>query len=342
MMFRRFFPAVLCCVLLLTGCSANGSEASSPAGAESASASPGTAVSAGKAVKAEDEVRAMYKDNDGMTVQKITPYNGDFLVQYGLTGGPWWFDWVYGDSGTRYKLMFCDEGIRDCEIQGTGNIRVLTDGVNCNVPCRAFPHIQIASVSIVLDADGEPLPYGEAYPDSSGTETYWAGIDEASSFGMTGRREVVINASVGVSGVEFAFGPPADMEGFGSFFAAYCTPPGTEISFNKESRVMTIVFHDTSLSSGESPAFTNAAAEASYQQWLRDTGVIFPTDFPAGTLDGSNPLISKAAIQENGGDTVVKLILTENATEYTVESGYTGPDDMGPYFRIILRERSNW
>lgn len=301
----------------------------------------GQTVHGGKAVTTENEVRSMYKDDEGVTIEKITPYNQDFLVQYGPVGGPWWFDWVYGDSGTRRKLMLCYSGIRDVKIQGTGSIRVLTDGLSCINGYRSFPYIQTARVSIMLDVDGQPLPYKESYSESSRIETYWADINEASSFGMVDRIEAVINALVTVSGVEMAFGPRAGENGIADFAAAFCAPPETDIAFDVDSRMMTITCHNTSLKSGE-PAFTAPLVKSDFEQWLKRAGNPFPTNFPAGKLDGSNPLIEQATIQENGGDTVVTLILTEKATEYTVEFGYTGPDDMGPYFRVILRERSIW
>jgi len=142
-----------------------------------------------------------------------------------------------------------------------------------------------------------------------------------------------------VTGAQFVFGPPAD--GIDGFYAAASTLPVTEVSFDEESRVMTIVFHDTSLRSGEVPEFTDEQEEKRYQDSLRFLGISLPTEFPAGELQGSNPYINKATIEESGTDTVVKLYLTEYAGKYTVESGKAGPMDNGPYMRIILRP-SKW
>lgn len=52
----------------------------------------------------EEEVRALYK-SEGMPVESITPYKGDFLVQY--SDGPWWYDWVYGKTGERHRILIC-------------------------------------------------------------------------------------------------------------------------------------------------------------------------------------------------------------------------------------------
>lgn len=278
-------------------------------------------------------------DDEYFLVEKITPYNGDFLVQYG--NGPWFFDWVYGKTGERHRVMFCDEGIRDVEIMKAGAIRVLTDGVFIETGYRGFPSILTGYAALLLDEQGRPLPY-EIIMDNSIAHKYWADINEPSALGRT-RREVVTNALVDVTGAQFLFGPPADLRGLSSFFAATSTLPATEISFDEESRVMTLIFRDTSLSSGEVPTtISDEQEERLYQDWFQNFEINLPTEFPAGELYGSNPYISRASIEEDGSDTVAKLYLTERAEEYTVETGKVGPVDSGPYLRIILREHYRW
>ncbi|NLL45259.1 MAG: hypothetical protein GX250_00435, partial [Clostridiales bacterium] len=200
----------------------------------------------------EGGLRALYESED-MPVVSITPYNGDFLVQYGEVA--WGFDWVYGKTGERHRVMFCDEGIRDVEIMKAGAIRVLTDGVFIETGYRGFPRILTGYAALLLDEHGRPLPY-ETIADNSIAHRYWADINEASALGRT-RREAVANALIDVTGAQFVFGPPADLKGLSSFFAATSTLPATEISFDEESRVMTLIFRDTLLSSGDIPEFSD-------------------------------------------------------------------------------------
>jgi hypothetical protein len=337
---RGLIVAIIFSALLLGGCGNNNTGMNAPSVSGDVSASESAGV---KPVATEDEVRALYSEKiseSGITIKSVTPYNGDFLVQYGLSGGPWFFDWVYGGSGERVKFMFCPYGVKKLEIVGPGMISVVTDGVSCIDGGFSFPSILTACTALQLDENGQPKP-DEEFLDATVTQTYWADIGEASRVGTTNRKEAVINAVLGVAGLEMAFGPRANENGDGisDFTAAYCAPPETDITYNAASRVMTVTCHDTALKSGE-VAFTNTSSNTDFEQLLARSGTSFPTEFPAGTLPGSNPLIEKAVIEENGSDTVVTLYLTEKATQYTVQCGYTGPDDMGPYIRIILRARN--
>jgi len=300
---------------------------------------PQSSAPSGDSPISEDTLRALY-ESEGMPVQSITPYNGDYLVRY---DGEvvWRFDWVYGKSGVRHKIMCCEEGVREVEIIRPGSIRVLTDGVYREAGYRRFPSVRLGYAGIELDENGEPLPY-EKETGNSFRETYWADITEPSSLGSIGRREVVTNALVDVTGAQFVFGPPADIDGFSAFYAGTTQPPATEISFDEDSRVMTVIFRDTSLRSGEIPDFSKEQnRQLLFEPTLREQ-VKLPTEFPAGELSGSNPYISKATIEESGKDTVVRLCLTDIATEYTVETGKVGPVDHGPYIRIILHKRNPW
>lgn len=297
-------------------------------------AAPAPPALVGETIITEDELWAMY-ESENMPVVNITPYNGDFLVQY---DGEvvWRFDWVYGKTGERHRIMFCEEGVRDVEILEPGRVRVLTDGFYREAGYRSFPSVRLGYAAAELDENGEPLPY-EREKGNSSREKYWADIKEPSAFGRIARREVVTNALVDATGAQFVFGPPADLKGLSSFFAATTTPPATEISFDEEARGMTLIFRDTLLSSGDIPEFSDEQEERLYLDWLRATEITLPTEFPAGELYGSNPYISRATIEESGDDTVVKLYLTEKAEEYTVEISKTGPGDNGPYIRLILR-----
>jgi len=378
MTLRKVLP-VICCALLLSGCSTNpvetplqtgpdngtvtesptpaptgvpthtptGSGAPTPAVTEAANPvtptpKPTTSVisteaPAGGMSITEEELWEIY-GREFFRVDKITPYEGDFLVQYVYS--EICFDWVYGTTGERHRIMECGFGVSDVEILEPGIIRVLTDGIYSSNGYRTFPSLIKGYASVRLDENGKPLPY-ERETGNFTIDTYWADIHEASSFGRA-RREAVTNALIDVTGAQFVFGPPADFNGLMAFYTSSSSVPVTEITFDEVSRVMTLTFRDTSLSSGDLPDFPNEREERQYRESLSFLGLALPTEFPAGELYGSNPFISRATIEESGGDTVATLYLTEKATEYTVEAGKVGPMDSGPYIRFILRERGRW
>jgi hypothetical protein len=95
---------------------------------------------------------------------------------------------------------------------------------------------------------------------------------------------------------------------------------------------MTVVCRDTyldcmALSDGE-PADLNL---------LQTEGTLYPDSFPAGAF-GTNRFISQAEITQEDSTVVVRLTLTESASQYTVECGSLGPLDSRPYFRLSFRE----
>ncbi|SFP05425.1 hypothetical protein SAMN05216343_102159 [Oscillibacter sp. PC13] len=328
--------ALLASLLLLTSCSAPPEAASSLGAAQK---SNGAAVQA--AVTSEEEVRALYAadTNSYRAVQSVTPYEGDFLVCLGDNGYPTRFDWVYGATGIRRPLAFDYEGVVQVEILDTASIQALTDGVSTINGYRSFPHWVYADLSGLYDGTGQTGtdydPY--AWPPTAYTEPYWAAVTEPHSFGMFGRREAVSFAQVECSGFALSFAPLADGSDFSS---AFCAPPGTDIAYDALSRTLTVTCRDTFLDSGE---LDPAMAEAGYTaEWLQENNSLYPEDFPSGSLAGSCPLVESAAIAQVGNDAVVTLVLmaTDDPLFYTVEEGYQGPADTGPYFRLKLRAGS--
>ena len=332
----RQIAAFSLALLLLTGCGAGPAE-EKPAGTDSI----GTEPAAAPAVATEAEVRALYASYEDRyrEILEITPWEGDFLVRFGEDSYPARFDWVYGATGVRRPLAFDYEGVAEYEITGAAAVRFLTDGVSSIDGYRSFPYWASADLSGTYDENGQAQDYSpHQWPPSAGTETYWAPVDEAHSFGMFGRREAVASAQVEISGVALSFAPLADGS---DFVAAFCAPPFTDVAYNAAGRRLTITCHDTFLDSGE---LTPDVAEAGYDAaWLRENTSLYPEDFPAGSLSGSCPLIESAAIAQAGDDAVVTLTLAQGKGDltYTVEEGYQGPADTGPYFRVKLRADSD-
>lgn len=313
----------LLALLTLCGCS----QPSAPA--ESAVSSAPKQEEAFTPVTSEEEVRALYGE-EAQYITEIRPYEGDFLVYLDNNYNFPRLDWVYGKSGIRRELLGLTEGVADIEIIHAGAVQVRTDGILWVNGHQTFPHCETAELGPQFDEFGRPRPYGEGYPSSAGREEYWAPIDESHRFGMKGRREAVRSAQLEFSGLAIAFAPLADGS---DFSAAYCAPPDTEVTYDKAARTVTITCRNSFLDSGE-------LAEGMTEEMLAQQGSLYPNDFPAGPLAGSCPLIPSAEIAQEGETVVVRLALAEITEEvqYTVETGYEGPWDNGPYFRLKLRK----
>lgn len=347
----------LCIFVLLTGCAGTGASSagsgsdaaasrsigSGAVGSETERPSPEASLawcsSAGsipQTALSEEGLWELYA-NQGLIVREVMPYQSDFLVQYQMRSDlPVRFDWVYGTSGIRQPLLVSMEGVKQCEILQQASIRVVTDGVNHETAYRSFPQIETASLAGIFDKNGTRLPGVELNPNCGGSETYWSDIGEANLFGMAGRHEAVCDARVEPSGLEMVFAPMADQSiPENNFEADFTTVPGTELSYDAGSNVLAVTCRDTYLDGGTlSP---QAADSGRNTDWLKENGSLYPDAFPAGELAGSSRLIEKATICQEGDDVVVALLLTDAVTEYTVETGHMGSDDVGPYFRIVLR-----
>ncbi|HPE15434.1 MAG TPA: hypothetical protein PK597_00605 [Oscillospiraceae bacterium] len=355
---KRWIPALLC-VLLLTGCAAKTpAESTAPAG-ESPSASEADDVSEtylrsteGNLVPdatflvtpvTEEGLRAQY-EADGSQVLEIRRDGDNYVVWYGPAGVsagedgvfPDWtrFDWVFPGTGRRVEAFFSDQEVLDFSV-GDSSLTVKTNGVNVNVPYRGFPSEY--HVTLPLTDAGELPAYQEVALGVPADADTWLDVAETSAFGMEGRREVVTDARIGVSALEVVFGPPADMDGFSNFYAAVCTLPATEVSFDEATRVMTVRFRNTALESGDPDELVKPEERENFEQWVKDTGVTFPTSFSAGPL-GENAYFTAAEIHTDGADTVVTFTLAEKAALYTVDSGFLGPLDGAPYLRLVFRQ----
>lgn len=325
---KRVFYVVLALLLLLSGCNRL-APAESQASDLPAAATPAPSSAAAQEVTTEHAVRSLYEGEEAPAIREITAYGKDFLVQLDDLGYSQ-FDWVYGLSGIRREIVRFEEGVQSVAITGPACVQILTDGVSAINGYRSFPHLIYAGLTSVYDENGQAWNYGDdIWPTLSGEETYWAGVGEEHSFGMFGRREAVASAQVEISGLSMSFAPLADGS---DFVAAFCAPPGTEISFDETTHTMVVTCSDTFLDSGA----WNPDAGFS-EAWLEEYGSLYPDDFPAGALNGYSRLILSASIRQAGNDAVVTMKLADKVEKYTVESGYEGPADLGPYFRIVLR-----
>ena len=139
-------------------------------------------------VTTEAEVRALYGDDADLIVS-IEAYQGDFLVQLGTEDSCPSLDWVYGESGIRRRLLWLDTPLLRCEIESQATVRVVTGGPNIfnGVPC--FPHVELATLSLLYDEQGRDRDYDPyVSPGTGSSEIYWAGAGERYSMGMQGRR----------------------------------------------------------------------------------------------------------------------------------------------------------
>lgn len=352
---KRWVP-ILLCVLLLAGCTAKAPVEStapadeSPVGSEAAE--PYLRSTEGNLVPnatflvtplTEDGLRAQY-EADGSQVLDIRRDGENYVVWYGPAGVSAGedglfpdctrFDWIFSGTGRRVEAFFTDGEVLAYTV-GDSFLTVKTNGVNVNFDYRDFPSEY--DVTLPLSDTGDLPAYQEVALGVPADTDTWLNVTEASAFGMEGRREVVTDARVGINALEVVFGPPADMEGLGSFYAAVCTPPAAEVSFDEATRVMTVRFRDTALESGDPDVLVKPEERENFDQWLKDTGVAFPTSFPAGPL-GESVYFTDTEIHTDGADTVVTFTLAKTAALYTVDSGSLGPLDGAPYLRLVFRQ----
>ena len=260
-------------------------------------------------VTTEAEVRALYGD-DADLIASIEAYQGDFLVQLGTEDSCPSLDWVYGESGIRRRMLWLDTPLLRCEIESQATVRVVTGGPNIfnGVPC--FPHVELATLSLLYD---------EHYP-----------------MGMQGRREAIRSAQVDAGGLTVAFAPLADGS---DFVAAYCEIPYTEVALSEDGMTLTVTMHDTFLSSG-------TLSKDVDPDFLKEYGSLYPESFPAGELAGSCTLIENADLRQDGNSAVLTVTLADGPIHgrnfgdgyyrFTAETGYTGIADTGPYLRVTL------
>ena len=287
----------------------------------------------------EESIRAFY-GQEGYEVRKLTPYEGDFLVEYGYASDPdtSMLDWVFGATGRRVQLTAMDQ-FEAYEIIAAGQVRCTTTGQSAVVPWKGLP--ETYTVRVLGDQNG--------VIDTSWAETethfettwldpaeplylgYWDGDGPAAS----DRWEQLYDARIDADGLSFSFIPNGDsLERFQSFFPAATTTPSLETSYDPDTRRFTLRLYNTSLESGTTGSALNGdLAAMGYPENL------YPCSFPAGSLGRDSHFLTDVTIQEEGEDVVVSAVLTERAYRFTVETSNLGYDNI-PSFRIIFREQN--
>ena len=249
----------------------------------------------------EESIRTLY-GWEGYEVRALTPYEGDFLVEYGYANDP--------NFSEAYEII------------AAGQVRCTTTGQSAVVPWKGLP--ETYTVRVLGDQDG--------VIDSNWTETetthetawldpaeplylgYWDGDGPAAS----DRWEQLYDARIDADGLSFSFIPNGDsLERFQSF-----------------TRRFTLRLYNTSLESGTTGSALNGdLAAMGYPENL------YPCSFPAGSLGRDSHFLTDVTIQEEGEDVVVSAVLTERAYRFTVETSNLGYDNI-PSFRIIFREQN--
>ena len=294
----------------------------------------------------EEGVRTLY-GWEGYEVRKLTPCEGDFLVEYGYESEPDFslLDWVFGETGRRVQLTAL-EHFRSYEILAPAKIHYLTDGLSAVTPDKWLPE----DVTVWVQGD----EYGRLGPDLdfSSTQSYRepAWLDPAEPFYAGdwdmadgpvypreeqehARHEQVYDARIDADGLSFSFIPNGDSrELFLGFFPAATAIPSFQTGFDPDSRTFTLRLFDTCLESG-SAARNEGLVELGYPPDL------YPYSFPAGSLGRDSHFLQDVTIAEDGEDVVVTAVLTERAYRFTLESSNLGFDNI-PSFRIVFREKN--
>lgn len=287
----------------------------------------------------QEGIRALYSW-EGYQVVAITPYEGDFLVEY--TGkyeyGLSLLEWVFGSTGRRVQLT----GLLDFisyEITGPGEVAYVTSGVDAGTPWRGLP--ERGTVQVLGDEAGQLSDsYMQTLADCAPTwldpsEPFYMGYWDASTdrprVGL--RYEQLYDARVDVDGLSLSFIPSgASRERFQSFFPACTNIPCFATNFDPDTRQFTLRLYNTCLASGDVTGDDLAWA-------MQDYGGLYPYAFPAGSLGRDSHFLTGAQIQSDGEDTVITFTLTEKAYRFTVETSNLGYDNI-PSFRIVFREEN--
>lgn len=289
----------------------------------------------------EESIRTLY-GWEGYEVRALTPYEGDFLVEYGYANDPNFslLDWVFCATGRRVQLTAMDQ-FKAYEIIATGQVRCTTTGQSAVVPWKGLP--ETYTVRVLGDQDGV---IDTNWTETETThETTWLDPAEpiylGASDSVTGppkvwdRYEQLYDARIDADGLSFSFIPNGDsLEKFQSFFPAATTIPGINTSFEPDTRRFTLRLYNTSLESGTTGSALNGdLAAMGYPENL------YPYSFPAGSLGRDSHFLTDVTIQEEGEDVVVSATLTGCAYRFTVETSNLGYDNI-PSFRIVFREEN--
>lgn len=183
---KKLISLALAALLLLNLAACGESSVSNPSGSsgDSSSSADPAQPDAFSPVTTEAEVRALYGD-DASLIISIEAYQGDFLVKLGTDEDCPSLDWVYGQSGIRRRMLWLDTPLLRCEIESQASVRVVTGGPNIfnGVPC--FPHVELATLSLLYDEQGRDRDYDPyVSPGTGSSEIYWAGAGESYPMGM--------------------------------------------------------------------------------------------------------------------------------------------------------------
>ena len=272
---KKLLSLALAALLLLSLAACGEAPAPSSPGSSgdvSSSAEP-TQTDTLSPVTTEEEVRALYEGDEDIAGITVEAYQGDFLVTLDNGADVTILDWVYGQSGIRRRMLWLDEPLLQCQIESQATVRVVTGGPNTYNGVPGFPHVELATLSLLYDEQGRDRGYDPyVSPGIGSSEIYWAGAGESYVMGMEGRREAIRSAQIDAGGLTVAFAPLADGS---DFVAAYCEIPYTEVGLSEDGMTLTVTMHDTFLDCGKLGKDVDTT-------FLKDYGSLYPESFPAG------------------------------------------------------------
>ena len=287
----------------------------------------------------EESIHTLY-NREGYEVRKVTPYEGDWLVEYGHESDPNFslLAWVFGRTGRRVQLTGLDQ-FDAYEITGPGEVRYTTTGWDAGTAWKGLPEIH--TVWVVGDEHGSIHPDQDWGAVQSYQDTAWLDPTQPFSMGASseaahppkewGRYEQLYDARIDADGLSFSFIPNGDsQEKAASFFPAATTIPPFSTAFEPEGRIFTIRLYNTCLESG--------GTGADVEEWLGDYPEgLYPYSFPAGSLGRDSHVLKDVTIRADGEDVVVSAVLADRAWRFTVETSNLGRDNI-PSLRIVFRE----
>ena len=327
-------------LVLLTGCGAPSGSSTHAASAEPPT--QGTAAEQEEStipkepaqeIITSESLRAEY-ESEGFIVREIIPYEGDFLVYYGTEPYNGIFQWVYTETGLRTPLLYSHREVLSYEITSPGHIRVLQGPDNIINGATSFPSYQYATTALPVWENGQ-IPTDLYVSGSVEQQAYWAPVSEGHVWGWDHGEVALVDLRITASGIEAVFGPTAS--NIGGFYAAASSAPVVQTAYDETNHTLTLVFRNTALSSGDPVEFYDTTAHEGHGMNCELYGL--PTDFPAGTLEGSNLFISRVDIQQEGTDTLATLTLTDAARQYTAGGGQLLENESRPWMSLSFREQ---
>jgi hypothetical protein len=310
-MYRKTIVSLILALLLLCGCTAKKGSLTTNLTPDSPAASlkPANPVSSSVPTStetpgAENGYKLTIEDvknscEDFMVIQNIYPYKEHYvLVQYHIDGLAGRYEFINFKTGDRDFLPTGFDYASLINIESENKIIFYASGTNSETVDRVFPYI------IICEREVEILGREDDFAEK--WEPVYFSSDDALKVGSLRYTEIT-GIFCEKDSIEFTFGPATGKEG--EFFVRTTTPPETELSLDKASASLIMVFKQTTLN-----------------REVKDKLGLIKNDY-----------IASVSFKQKGTECTLYIKLTDKANEYTGECKHQSDDSDVP--KIILKLR---